>query len=54
MRIKDTVDKMPGVEDVRVSVSSKEVHVSYDAARVSDDQILQKIKSLGYKAQVLK
>ncbi len=54
MRIKTALDQMPGVGDVRISVSSKKIHVAYDDAKIPQNQILQKIKDLGYKAEVIK
>jgi copper chaperone len=49
--VKRTVSQLDGVSEVAASHKAEEVVVSYDAARVSRDQIAAKIQRLGYQVQ---
>lgn len=50
-RVKKTLENMEGVEAAEVSLTERNVKVSYLEKRISTDQIVAAINSLGYKAQ---
>lgn len=48
--IQEGVGKLPGVSRVRASHKEKKAWVSYDAARVQPQRIIEEIVKLGYRA----
>lgn len=48
------VKELDGVEKVEVSYKLGRATVTYDAAKVSPEQIVEAIEELGYKAETLK
>lgn len=54
LNIKSTVSRMQGVKDIKVSASAKTIHVKYDDSKVSEEQIIKKIRDLGFKAEKIK
>ena len=54
LNIKNNVSKITGVKKVEVSASAKKIHLEYDGDMVSENQIMQRIKSLGFKIEKIK
>ena len=44
------VQKLPGVESVQASDTTKEVNVRFDPAQVSEDAIREALRQVGYPA----
>jgi mercuric ion binding protein len=45
---------LDGVEDVKVSMKEKTVHVSYDSERLSEDSLAQAVSNAGFPATISK
>ena len=53
-RVSSTLRSMRGVKIVNTSVIRKEVYIKYDNSTITVKDILEKLKSSGYTAKVLK
>lgn len=51
-RVKKTLTSIGGVADVEVSLVGRRARVRFDPSRLSSDQLVAAIKSLGYQAGV--
>ncbi|MBP1044477.1 copper chaperone CopZ [Vagococcus sp. BWB3-3] len=47
------VNELTGVEKVKVNLKKGRATVKYDETNVSSDQIVNKIKEVGYEAEVV-
>ncbi len=50
--VRISVEKLDGVEEVEASHKEARATVTYDASKVSPEQIVEAIKKLGYKAEL--
>ena len=50
--VRMTVEKLDGVEDVEASHEQGRAEVTYDPAKVTTDQIIAAVETLGYQAEV--
>jgi copper chaperone CopZ len=48
MRLEGIEDSLPGIRKIRGSYQKQDLEVEFDAAVVSEEQILAAIKKLGY------
>jgi Cu+-exporting ATPase len=45
------ISKLPGVKSANVNYAAARAQVEYDESQLSEDKIIEKVKSLGYSAQ---
>jgi len=50
MRIEKGLKKLPGVSEANVNLATERATVSYDAAQVNVDDLIQKVSAVGYSA----
>lgn len=50
MRIEKGLKKLPGVSEASVNLATERATVSYDAAQVNVDDLIQKVSAVGYSA----
>ncbi|GCE09668.1 heavy metal translocating P-type ATPase [Dictyobacter aurantiacus] len=53
MRIEKGLKKLPGVQDAQVNLATEKATVTYNAAQVGTEQMVQKVDALGYRATPL-
>jgi len=49
-QIRDTLDKVDGVAEVRTTVADKRVVVTYDGDRINAEAVRQALKEVGYES----
>jgi len=54
MRIEKGLKKVPGVRDANVNLATEQATVIYDPSQTGTEQMVQKVESVGYKAELLK
>src|SRR6266511_1405100 len=47
--VKSALKKVPGVQNAEISLENRNAIISYDAGRVTPDQLTRAIKDAGYK-----
>lgn len=50
MKIEEIEDDLPGIRQVSASYQKMRITVEYDEAKVTEEQILEAVKSKGYTA----
>lgn len=50
--IQAALEELDGVEDARVEVEARRAVISYDAAKVTPEQLVEAVKQLGYEARL--
>src|SRR5260221_13164701 len=50
MRIEKGLKKVPGVKDASVNFATEQASVTYDPAQTGPEQLIQKVKAVGYTA----
>ena len=53
LRIEKGLKKLPGVQIATVNLATEQASVTYDPISVQQEQLLQKVEALGYKATLL-
>ena len=51
-KIESNINKMDGVNDCELDLSTKTLTVKYDESKVTTDKIVKKIEDLGYDAEI--
>lgn len=51
-RVGFALQRLPGVQHVTADAKNQRISVAFDPAAVTTDQVLQRIKDLGFEAEV--